>query len=109
MQYTAFRALYLDAAEERNPEMFLASLGWQDWMDGMDAGQIADIVNCIHTMAGGKIADIRNFTGLSQVKFGIHFGIPRRTIEAWESGQNDVAAYLACLLSWAVFCSLELT
>ena len=48
------------------------------------------------------IKEIRQQTGLSQVRFAEHYGIPRRTLEAWESGNREPAEYLLTLLQRAV-------
>ena len=48
------------------------------------------------------IKEIRKRTGLSQVKFAEQYDIPRRTIEAWESGNREPADYLVSLLWRAV-------
>ncbi len=36
-----------------------------------------------------NIKEIRALTGLSQVKFGEKYHIPRRTIEGWESNKDS--------------------
>lgn len=41
------------------------------------------------------IKQIRAITGLSQVKFGKMYGIPRRTIESWEA-DPDKPDYRPC-------------
>ena len=48
------------------------------------------------------IKEIRALTGLSQVKFGEKYGIPRRTIEDWEAGVNHPPTYVIELLERAV-------
>ena len=35
------------------------------------------------------IKQVRTISGLSQVKFGEKYGIPRRTIECWECNENS--------------------
>ena len=35
------------------------------------------------------IKEMRLLTGMSQTKFGEYFGIPKRTIENWESGSSS--------------------
>ena len=41
-----------------------------------------------------KIINLRKKTGLSQKEFSNEFGIPKRTIENWESGKNSPSKYL---------------
>ena len=45
---------------------------------------------------------IRARTGLSQVKFAQHYGIPRRTLEDWEAGVGRPGEYVLALLDRAV-------
>ena len=60
------------------------------------------ILGAIWDAAHLSIRDIRAETGLSQVKFGEAFAIPRRTIENWESETTDAPPYIRLLLSHAV-------
>lgn len=46
------------------------------------------------------IKEMRAETGLTQVKFAEHLGIPRRTIENWESGVNDCPKYVKELIEY---------
>ncbi len=50
------------------------------------------------------LLDIRNMTGLSQQVFAKEYGIPRRTIENWESKNNisKAPAYVLALLERVV-------
>ena len=45
-----------------------------------------------------QIKDIRAASGLSQVKFAQRYGIPRRSIENWESGITECPSYVVNLL-----------
>ena len=49
-----------------------------------------------------EIREIRQLTGLSQVKFAERYGIPRRTIEGWEAGERTPPDYVVKLLERAV-------
>ena len=46
------------------------------------------------------IKKMREFTGLSQVKFAEMFNIPRRTIESWESGERVPPPYVVELIAY---------
>ena len=48
------------------------------------------------------IKEIRLITGLSQVKFGELYHIPRRTIQDWETDRMKPPIYLVELLERAV-------
>lgn len=41
-----------------------------------------------------NIKELRSRTGLSQSKFAAKFGIPVQTLQGWESGRYEPAAYL---------------
>lgn len=41
---------------------------------------------------------IRAKTGLSQAKFAEKYGIPKRTVESWESGDRKPPKYVISLL-----------
>ena len=51
-----------------------------------------------------EIKRIRTASGLSQAAFAKAYGIPRRTIENWESGANTAPEYVVKLLAYAVEC-----
>lgn len=49
-----------------------------------------------------QIKSIRARTGLSQAAFAARYEIPKRTIEAWETGDRCPPPYLIRLLELAV-------
>ena len=49
------------------------------------------------------IKSIRTATGLSQRKFAEKYGIPRRTLEDWESGAHHCPDYVVRLLARVAF------
>ena len=48
------------------------------------------------------IKQIREYSGLSQSKFSEKYGIPKRTIENWESGIRKCPDYVISLLERVV-------
>jgi DNA-binding transcriptional regulator YiaG len=44
--------------------------------------------------------ELRALSGMSQRKFASYFGIPRRTIENWDSGDRTCAPYLINLMRY---------
>lgn len=48
------------------------------------------------------IKEIRSLTKLSQVNFAAKYGIPRRTLENWESGTNNPPQYVIDMLERTV-------
>ena len=57
-----------------------------------------------HTFDDAKeeIKRIRTASGLSQAAFAKAYGIPRRSIENWESGASTAPEYVVKLLAYAV-------
>ena len=54
---------------------------------------------CIIVMMKGdvrmnRVKEIRSWTGLSQEKFRKRYGIPKRTLESWESGDREYKDYV---------------
>lgn len=49
-----------------------------------------------------EIKEIRKMTGMSQKKFSEETGIPKRTIENWESGNNKCPKYTIKLIKYYV-------
>lgn len=45
-----------------------------------------------------SIREVRNKTGLTQVKFAEKFGIPLRTIQKWEIGQAEPRPYMIAMM-----------
>lgn len=48
------------------------------------------------------IKEIREYSGLSQAKFSEKYGIPKRSLENWESGSRKCPDYVISLLERAV-------
>lgn len=52
------------------------------------------------TVNNMTIKELRAATGMSQKAFGEYFGIPHRTIQNWEGGQNKCPEYLLELMKY---------
>ena len=48
------------------------------------------------------IKEIMEYSGLSQAKFSEKYGIPKRSLENWESGSRKCPDYVISLLERAV-------
>lgn len=44
--------------------------------------------------------ELRKLSGMTQRKYAEYFGIPRRTIEDWESGKRSCTDYLMRLMEY---------
>lgn len=49
-----------------------------------------------------SIKEIRQSTGLSQVKFAAALNIPKNTVRDWEQGVRQCPAYVAELIAYRV-------
>ena len=47
-----------------------------------------------------EFRELRKATGMSQRKFASYFGIPRRTVENWDSGVNECSPYIINLMHY---------
>lgn len=43
---------------------------------------------------------LRQASGMTQKEFAIYFGIPKRTIEDWETGKRSCSSYLLALMEY---------
>lgn len=93
------------AKKEASREAFISNWALSSiWGDGDDTDisqERLDEIGKIWDVAHMTIRDIRQYTGLSQVKFAIRFYIPRRTVEDWESGARTCPDYVRLLLAQA--------
>lgn len=106
MKFTLFRELYSEAIDYKNPEMYIAERGWQDWMEkyiGNDASEIAGILERIYSLAHMDIGQLRSETKLSASAFSEMFGIPIRTAQSWEYKERRTPVYALLLISYAIF------
>ncbi|MDO5572961.1 MAG: hypothetical protein Q4G60_03165 [bacterium] len=107
MKYDLFKKFYDEAKDYNDVDMYIAERGWQDWMDKYsptdDASKVAEILTRIYNLSKLSIRYLRSMLGLSQISFYETYGIPRRTLQDWESGDNKVADYLVALVAYTVF------
>lgn len=102
----AFHTIFVDALRVADriafiSEWSLSSIWNDDSADDIPSERLIQLGR-IWDAAHLSIRDIRAETGLSQVKFGEAFSIPRRSIENWESETSEVPPYTRLLLAHAV-------
>lgn len=100
MEFNLFNQLYSEAIESPSLELYVGERGWQEWMDGYDAKEIADILSTIYSLANSTLAESRV---CSRAEFARKFGIPIRTIEDWDSGKRIAPLYVKKLIDYAIF------
>lgn len=52
------------------------------------------------TIQSNPFRELRQKSGMTQEKLSQYFGIPKRTVEAWDSGINSCADYLLDLMRY---------
>lgn len=98
-----FCVIFSEACNDNNKEVFVS-----DWAlssifeETEDLIKLSEEIANIWDVAHLSIKDIREKTGLSQVKFSLRFCIPRRTLEDWESGRNKCPDYTRLMLAQIV-------
>lgn len=69
---------------------------------GMTISDVADSIKGSVNTAANVIYSLRSLSGLSQKAFSDKYGIPKRTIEDWESGKRTPPEYVVKLLKRVV-------
>lgn len=101
MKFELFRALYSEALEYEDFDMYVAERGYQDWMDSYE--NIADVLKTIYDLAHSTIKQTREGRDIPQAAFGRIFAIPVRSLQNWDAGVRTPPAYIKMLLDYAVF------
>lgn len=98
MTYKEFSRLYDQAVEllEYENEEYYVAREWEEWMDEYEDNVdiIIEILRKTYRYARGNISELRMDMQMSVPVFGRFFGIPRRTIQDWEYGKNNVSGYI---------------
>lgn len=107
MTYKDFQTIWYSALDytEDQRDLYHSERGWQTWMEeyGDDTQAIVNTLDTIYAMAHGGCKAIRKQTGLSQQAFGDAYGIPRRSIQNWESDCSSAPLYVTMMIGFAVF------
>lgn len=108
MRYELFSRLYDEAGEYDDLELYIAERGWQDWMDDYsEVDSIAEILDKIYSLAKSDFKDLRIQSGHGIKAFSLAYGIPERTVQAWEYGERTPADYLTKLLAYTMLPSVK--
>lgn len=106
MTYNDFRSIWYSALDytDDQRDLYRAERGWQTWMEefGDDTAAIICTLDIIYDMAHMGCKAIRAVTGLTQQAFGDAYGVPRRSVQNWESQSRDVPLYTVMTLGFAV-------
>ncbi len=102
INFDTYRALYAEAREYTNIDMYIMERGWQDWMDGMDADQIADLLRDIHAISRGGFSAAVKIEGLKLTAFCKRYCLPYSTAQKWVGDIAAPAEYMVLHLGYSV-------
>lgn len=91
MLYTTFIRLCDEAVKHNEPEEFIMTLGWQEWMDkASDTDEITKDLSLIFKLASLDFPGLRKRLNVSMAKMSAMYHISLRTIENWEAKSSNV-------------------
>lgn len=95
INYTLFTDLWDTALKSNSREEYTALWSRYDLADTFTLDSVYD-------MAYGGVRRIRTVIGLSQISFAEQYQIPRRSLEAWETGTRVPPSYTVKMLGYSV-------
>lgn len=103
MKYGLFLQLYEEATQYNDVENYIAERGWQEWMDDYgtpeDVSTIIGMLERIYQLAHMGIKEMRQMVSPSRAAFSRLYGIPDRTLQEWEYGNNHMPEYTKKLIA----------
>lgn len=113
MRYELFTELYKEAEEAESIEEYIMERGWEEWMDEYtedkesavveDVSAVEDVLTKIFNLGKADMRGLRKITGKSMKKFAGMYGIPERTLQDWEYGNNRVPEYTKRMIAYTIF------
>ena len=102
INFDTYRTLYAEAREYNDIDRYIMERGWQDWMDGMDADQIADLLRAVYTISRGGVEGMLAVEGTKLTAFCKRYLLPYNTAQKWKLGTNIATDYTMLHLGYAV-------
>lgn len=104
MLYTTFIRLCDEAVKHNEPEEFIMTLGWQEWMNkAADADEITKDLSLIFELASLDFPGLRKRLNVSMAKMSAMYHISLRTIENWDSGSRKPTPYTLDFIRFTIF------
>lgn len=113
MKFETFNNLCNEVANYDDIDMYITERGWQDCMDEyIDADKLKTILITIYDIFKpndkNSMKNLRSITNLSQAKFcKAYANFPKKTLEMWESGHNDVKPFTRALFKYLAYIVLQ--
>lgn len=104
MLYTTFIRLCDEAVKHNEPEEFIMTLGWQEWMNkAADTDEITKDLSLIFKLASLDFPCLRKRLNVSMAKMSAMYHISLRTIENWDSGSRKPTPYTLDFIRYTMF------
>ena len=107
MLYTTFIRLCDEAIKHNEPEEFIMTLGWQEWMNkAADSDEITKDLSLIFELAGLDFPGLRKRLNVSMAKMSAMYHISLRTIENWEAKSSNFRStkpYIMDFIRFTIF------
>lgn len=101
IDYELFLRLYREALDSASLEYYIAERGWQEWMNPFTDEQIVKILELVYDYANKNMKESRE-KYYSRAEFCRCYHIPLRTVENWESKENNTE-YAKALVMYTFF------
>lgn len=99
IEFDMFARLYDEAKSYNNLDMYIMERGWQEWMDDLEAGTVAEVLKYIYSIAkDGFLELLSHYETLRKVSD--RFWIPYSTLQRWKSGITDVPEYTLLMMAY---------
>lgn len=99
IEFDMFARLYDEAKIYNNLDMYIMERGWQEWMNDLEPGTVAEVLKYIYSIAkDGFPKLLSHYETLRKVSD--RFGIPYSTLQRWKSGITDVPEYTLLMMAY---------
>lgn len=99
IEFDMFARLYDEAKIYNNLDMYIMERGWQEWMDDLEAGTVAEVLKYIYSVASDGFKELLNHYETLR-KVSDKFRIPYSTLQRWKSGITDVPEYTLIMMAY---------
>nr|DAE11548.1 MAG TPA: clp gene regulator [Myoviridae sp. ct4tH12] len=99
IDFDMFIRLYDEAKSYNNLDMYIMERGWQEWMDDLEPGTVAEVLKYIYSIAKDGFLELLNHYETLR-KVSDRFGIPYSTLQRWKSGITDVPEYTLLMMAY---------
>lgn len=99
IEFDVFTRLYEEAKSYNNLDMYIMERGWQEWMNALESGTVAEVLKYIYSIAKDGFPELLNHYETLR-KVSDRFGIPYSTLQRWKSGITDVPEYTLVMMTY---------